>query len=71
METSANVIFHEFCLVTCWIPIEIFYCNQIKTGIEIFSNKNCQVTFGFEYRKFNHTVECGRDLFVCLFVYQE
>ena len=25
------------------------YFNHIKTGIEIFSDKNVQVTFGFEY----------------------
>ena len=29
--------------------MKVFYFNKIETGIEIFSNKNCQVTFGFEY----------------------
>ena len=31
-----------------WIPVEIFYCNQIETGIKLFSNKNDKFTFGFD-----------------------
>ena len=30
---------------------EIFHSNQIETGIEIFSDKKFQITFGFEYIK--------------------
>ena len=35
-----------------WKLIEIvyFFFYQIETGIEIFSDKNCKVTFGFKYR---------------------
>ena len=49
MESHEWIIFHEFCLGKSWKPIEIFYFNQIEKGIETFSNKNCKVTFGFEY----------------------
>ena len=50
VESLALIIFHEFCLDKSRKLIEIFYFNQIETGIEIFSNKSCQVTFSFEYR---------------------
>ena len=49
VESLAWIIFHELCLGNSWKPIEVFYFNQIKAGIEIFDNKNCQVIFGFEY----------------------
>ena len=40
---------HESCLGKCWKPIEIFYFNQIETGIEMFSNKNCLVLSIYRY----------------------
>ena len=47
---SSILIFHLTLDNKSWKPTEkhvVFYFNQIKTGIEIFS-KNCQVAFGFE-----------------------
>ena len=38
-----------------WKLIEIVYFYEIETGIEIFSDKNCNVTFGFKYI-YNRTV---------------
>ena len=35
-------------------PTEIFYFDQIDKGMEIFSTKNCLVTFGFECTLFLH-----------------
>ena len=29
--------------------MEIIYFYEIETGIEIFSDKNCKLTFGFKY----------------------
>ena len=48
-ESLAWIIFPEICLDKCWKLTEIFYFYQIDTGIKIFNNKNCKVTFGFEY----------------------
>ena len=49
MESLAWIIFPEICLDKFWKLTEIFYFYQIDTGITIFNNKNCKVTFGFEY----------------------
>ena len=32
-----------------WKTSTLFCFNKIETGIEIFSDKMCHVTFGFEY----------------------
>ena len=34
---------HEFCSGKSRKPVEIFYFNQIETGIEIFSNKTVKL----------------------------
>ena len=43
------MIFPEICSDKSWKLTEIFYFYQIDTGIKLFNNKNCKVTFGFEY----------------------
>ena len=49
VESLAWIIFPEFCLDKSWKLTDIFHLYQIETGTEIFNNKNCKVTFGFEY----------------------
>ena len=44
----AWTISFEFCWDKSWKTNETFYFNQIETGKEIFTDKKCQVTFGFE-----------------------
>ena len=44
-----NIIFPEICSDKSWMLTEIFYFYQIQTGIKIFNNKNCKVTFVFVY----------------------
>ena len=41
---------HRFCILLGQVSEnKMFYFSQIASGIEIFSDKKCQVTFGFEY----------------------
>ena len=49
VESLAWIVFPEICLDKSWKLTEIFYFYQIDMGIKIFNNKNCKVTFGFEY----------------------
>ena len=44
-----DTIFPEICSDKAWKLTEIFYFYQIQTGIKIFNNKNCKVTFVFVY----------------------
>ena len=54
VESLAWIIFPEICWDKSWEITEVFHIYQIDTGIKIFNNKNCKVTFGFEY--LNRTV---------------
>ena len=48
VESLAWIFFSELCLDKSWKLIEIyFFIESIR--IEIFNNKTCKVTFGFEY----------------------
>ena len=49
VKSLAGIIFPEICSDKSWKLTEIFHFYQIKTGIKIFNNKNCEVTFGFKY----------------------
>ena len=49
VESLAWIIFPEICSDKSWKLTEIFYFYQIDTRIKVFNNKNCKVTFGFEY----------------------
>ena len=49
MEWLAWVIGFAFCWDKSRKIYKMFCCSQIAPGIEIFSDKKCKVTFGFEY----------------------
>ena len=49
MDSLARIISYAFCWDTSWKINEIFYLNQSIPEIEIFRDKKCLVTFGFEY----------------------
>ena len=47
VESLAWISFHKICSDKSWKLTEIF----LYTGIKILNNKNCNVTFGFEYKR--------------------
>ena len=49
MDSLARIVVFAFCWDNSQKANKIFYFNQIAPGIEIFSDKKCKVTFGFEY----------------------
>ena len=54
VESLAWIIFPEICSDKSWKLTEICYFYQIETGIKIFKNKNCKITFGFQYILIHH-----------------